>query len=400
MTAARSRAGSLLRDRRVIGAVLAAIVFLGSWSLLGEGFYSHGRISDTAVYNDYGLKMRNGLLPYRDFPVEYPPASLPTFLVPTYVGQPTDLNDYSKWFGRLMAVCGLVALGLVLLAGAPWWGVALVAVSPLLVGHLMLDRFDLWPVALMAGGIAALVRDRHRIGWLALGCAVAAKLFAVVLLPLAAVWTYRRRARAELTRGAAIWAAAVAAIVAPFAIVAPRGVWDSVWGQLSRPIQIESLAGSYLIRFKSPTIVVSHDALAIRGYGTLATVTTVVEIACLAGLWIAFARGPAEETRFARYAAACVCAFVAFGKVLSPQFLIWLVPLVALVRGARGLAAAALLAAAAIDTQYFFRSDRYGRYIHQLGDATPVLARNVLLVALVALLAAPVIHFPGRSDKH
>ena len=51
-------------------------------------------------------------------------------------------------------------------------------------------------------------------------------------------------------------------------------------------------------------------------------------------------------------------AFVALGKVLSPQFLIWLVPLVPLVRGRRGLAAAAMLGAAMLLTQAWF-PDRY-----------------------------------------
>jgi hypothetical protein len=105
-------------------------------------------------------------------------------------------------------------------------------------------------------------------------------------------------------------------------------------------------------------------------------------------LWVAFARGAADRERFIRCTAACVCAFVAFGKVLSPQYLIWLVPLVALVGGRRGVAAVALLVAALVATQAWF-PDHYWDYVRELDRAWLVLLRNVLLVALVAVLSLP-----------
>ncbi len=89
-----------------------------------------------------------------------------------------------------------------------------------------------------------------------------------------------------------------------------------------------------------------------------------------------------------RASAACLCAFIAFGKVLSPQFLIWLVPLVPLVRGRRGVAATALLAAALLDTLVWFPT-RYFAYVYQAHLAWLVFARDLMLVALLGVLSLP-----------
>jgi uncharacterized membrane protein len=396
MTAVRSAAGSVLRERRAIGALLAAAVFLGSWVVLDHGYYAHGRISDVGVYQGYGLDMRLGQVPYRDFGVEYPPGALPVFLAPTYAGQPTDPVDYARWFARLMAVCGLACLGFVVLAWATAPAVAFVAISPLLVGQLMLTRFDLWPMVFVTGAIVAFLRDRHRLGWVALGWAFAVKLFPLVLVPLAVAWTFRRRGRGELVRGVALWLAAAASVFIPFAILGPHGLWESVWGQLGRPLQIESLAASFLTTFGHPSLTVALNSVSVGGYHGLRVLTTAAQVATLAALWVAFARGPAEESRFVRYAAASVCAFVVFGKVLSPQYLIWLVPLVPLVHGRRGIAATGLLAIAAIDTQFWFESHRYGLYETEFRYAWLVLARNLTLVAILATLVVPAVRVRGR----
>src|SRR5207253_11274589 len=122
----------------------------------------------------------------------------------------------------------------------------------------------------------------------------------------------------------------------------------------------------------------------------LAIVQGVVEIAALLAIWRWFARGPADAGRVFRASAAAVCTFVVFGKVLSPQFLIWLVPLVVLVRGRRGLVAGALLGACCVLTQLWFPY-RYWRLVLHFDTAASwlVLVRDFGLVALLALLLWP-----------
>ena len=73
--------------------------------------------------------------------------------------------------------------------------------------------------------------------------------------------------------------------------------------------------------------------------------------------------------------------------MLSPQFLIWLIPVVPLVRGRRGVWASALLATALVLTQIWFPF----RYFRLALDFEPglswlLLARDLTLVALVAVL--------------
>jgi hypothetical protein len=82
-------------------------------------------------------------------------------------------------------------------------------------------------------------------------------------------------------------------------------------------------------------------------------------------------------------AAATVTAFAVLGRVLSPQYLLWLVPLVALL-APRLRAAAALLVAAMLLTRAIYPA-RYDALV--AFEATPIwllVARDALLLALAA----------------
>jgi uncharacterized membrane protein len=395
---ARSESSYRRADAAWAAAAVALGVFLASitWVLLHFGFYDRNQIVDTPVYQEYGDAMTRGDVPYRDFALEYPPAALPLFVLPALDGA----ADYREWFEVLVWICAAATTAFVALALAALEltrarmlaAVAFAGLAPLALGSVVLTRYDFWPAALTAAAVAALLAGRARIGLAVLALAVAAKIYAAVLVVPALVLLQRRHGSREALAGLAAFATVLALIAIPFLALAPGGVVDSVRTQLERPLQIESLGSSLLLAahhldMYDATVVSSSGSQNLSGSlaDAVAYVQTLVQIAALAAVWVLYARGPRSRAGLAAACAASVVGFVAFAKVLSPQFLVWLVPLVPLVLGRVGLLACGLLAAALVTTQLWFPF-RYWDVV-TLGNATwLVLARNLLLVALFAVL--------------
>jgi hypothetical protein len=398
LTASSSRPAD--SNYAVAATLVAVTLFLVGWAVLHRGFFARDRIVDTPVYERYGSAVDSGQVPYRDFALEYPPGALPVFVVPALGGAHGE--TFRRRFEALMALLGevlivsiavaLVALG----AGRRWLLAALgfAALAPILLGPVVLSRYDLWPAALTAVALAALVSGRVRLGHAVLGAAIAAKLYAVVLVPLALVYVWRRRGRREALICGALLAGVVAAAFVPFLVVAPHGVWDSLWNQASRPLQIESLGASLLLVSHhvfgtGVTMESSHGSQNLSGTAAdvLAVGQSLLQAFAVIAVWILFARGPATRTRLLCASAAALVAFVALGKVLSPQFLIWLIPVIPLLRGRRGLTAGAIFAAALVVTQLWFPYRYWDLALH-FGtlESWLVLVRDLLLVALLAVV--------------
>jgi hypothetical protein len=393
------------RSRTWLALAVATAGFLVSWVVIHHGPYAGGQLVDTPAYMHYAAKMRAGLVPYRDFAVEYPPAALPAFLVPSLLsGRGRDSGAYRRAFELLMAACGAFAMGLGVLIltrerpGTPRLvvGVALAALTPLLIGSVILSRYDLWPAALTVASLAAIVYARERTGFGLLGLAVAAKAFPIVILPLAVVYVWRVSGRRKAIGCLAIFAAVLLVCFLPFVILAPHGTWSSVHGQISRSLEIESLGASILLAAHQLTgahlsLMVGQGSQNLGGptAAWLASILTVLQIAALLFVWLSFARGPATRQRLLVASAAAVCAFVVFDRVLSPQYLIWLAPLVVALPGRRALVATVLLASAMAVTQIwipalFWQLTRFATL-----PSWAVLGRDLLLVALLATVAWP-----------
>ncbi|MBV8599457.1 MAG: DUF2029 domain-containing protein [Actinobacteria bacterium] len=383
----------------------AACVFLGSWTLLHHLWYTAPGIVDTPEYQSYAHQIVDGKVPYRDFSVEYPPGALVPMLAPDATAVPGDFGSYGHTFEKWMAGAGVV---MVLLFAFALGGLeptlerslvalSIVAVSPLLLGNLVLSRFDLWPAALTVGAVGALVREKRAVRALVLGAAIATKLYPAVIVPVGLAWAWRRWGRDAAVRWLGLVVAVAVAAYAPFFVLSPGGVWHSMSTQLSRPLQIESLAGAVLVAvhngFSTNLRVYTTISQNLAGTGVHAgeILSSLLQIGVLVALWVAFARGGQTRERLVAYAAASVVAFVAFGKVLSPQYMVWLIPLVPLVRSRL---AQLLLVAGLVLTQVEFPK-RYWEYANNLspGVGAVVLVRDLVLVALAVLL----VRQPGRE---
>src|SRR5436190_1354269 len=392
--------------RRAVGAAAIGLaIFVGAWIGLHVGFYDRSQIIDTPFYQNYGDAIANGEVPYRDFGLEYPPGALPVFVLPSLLRSPDgDLDGYTPRFEAEMLVCGGLAVLFVLSAllsmdaGPVRMGLALgfTGIAPLLIGSVMLSRFDLWPTALTVGVLAALLAGRDRLAAGVLGLAVAAKIYPVVLLPLLGVWVWRRSGRRAALISLAIFAAVVALCFLPFFGLSPHGMWSSITRQSNRPLQLESLGSSVLLVLHQIagvgiTMESSHGSQNLAGSGpdAIAAVQSVVQILAVAAVWVWFLRGPMERDRLVRAFAAAVCAFIAFSKVFSPQFMIWLIPLVPLVRGRRGLLASGVLALALVLTQLWFPFNYWDLVAFRGYPSTLVFVRDLVMLGLLASLLWP-----------
>jgi uncharacterized membrane protein len=328
--------------------------------------------------------------------MEYPPGALAVFLPPRLVGAD---DTYIDAFKVLMALVGAATLVLVVLLlvrlGASRRHVvtatALLALSPLALGPISLNTYDGFPALLTVAALAALAWGWELTAFGFLGAAFAAKVYPAVVVPAALVYVWRTRGARRAGAALGVFAAVAAAVIVPFLALAPHGLLESFRAQAGRALQLESLGGQLLVAadhlgIYSATVVhrtrhaVSYD-LAGGLPDALATVSSVLQAAAVVAAAALYARGRGGVPRLGLAFAASVAGFVAFSRFVSPQYLVWLIPLVVLVWSPAGWA---LLGVALVLAQLWFF---HYPGLSELSERNwLVLARDLLLVAVFVVL--------------
>jgi hypothetical protein len=275
--------------------------------------------------------------------------------------------------------------------GSETLALAGVALAPLLTGAMIHTHFDLVPVALTLGALVLVLRGRATWGFALLGVATMTKGFPLVVAPVALAWLVARGERGAALRGACALAAVVALIAGVAVAASPSGARDALRYQTDRPVQIESLP-SLGIRLvdslggPSPVKVDSFksDGLEHPAGDALAAISMLLGAAAVALFAAGAARRP-DARSLVLGSLGAVAAFAAFGKVLSPQYLVWTLPLGALALAWRQWALAGAVGAATLLTQVEFPA-RYFELRDGAGFPLAVVTvRDAVLVAAVVL---------------
>jgi Glycosyltransferase family 87 len=380
----------------LLGWVVSVPVFLAACAVPDGGLFRAARFRDVHIYGKYAERFLHGDLPYRDFFVEYPPGAFAVFMPPTAFGD----SHYNAAFKSLMALCGLATILLVALVlvelGAPrgwlFTGVGLLALAPIALGPISLNTYDAWPALLTVLALFLFLRGRDLPGAGVLGLAVSAKVYPLVLVPVAGIYVWRRAGPRRLALALVVLVTVAAVVVVPFAAYDLHGVASSFRSQAERGLQIESLGASVLLAADRLGLydakVVSTTGVAGRNLSgslpdAVAVVTLVLEAIAVLAVWVLYARVRDARAGLPVAFAAAVAGFLAFTKVFSPQYLVWLVPLVVLAGSAIavGLTAASLVLAQV----WFFH---YHALFRLAWPTWLLLVRDLLVLGVFLVLAS------------
>ena len=364
-----------------------------------HGPFSADSVNDLYVYGVYHQFLLDGLTPYRDFGFEYPPGAL----LPIGLG-----GAHAVRFSLLMLGCALVAQGAAWALGGWRAGWAMVAL-PVLAGALVRTHFDAFPAALALAGLALIARPPPRLrgatelGFLVLALGTMTKLWPGLLAAVAFCWLLGRGQRSVALRAGAVFVVAVLAIGIPFA--AGGGFpGPMIRFHLDRPVQIESTAATILEVAGGSRVTgdpVRHDDYKSNGLdggaaGAVSVLCTLA-LALTALLLLALAARRPSRDGLILASLAITLAFVGFGKVLSPQYLVWLLPLAAVAAGCGTYLAPALIAAAGLVTQLYFPGHYFDVVFQHAWAVVAVGVRNALLLLALAATARALARSPSRA---
>lgn len=310
-----------------------------------------GRLSpptDIEIYFKYASDMFAGLLPYRDFTMEYPPGVLPFILLPRLFAD----NPYTYQLVFMIEMMIIDGLGLGLLMWindrhlrlpdrqAVFLLETYIAL-PVILAVVAFTRFDFVPAFFTLLAVAGYFQGNRWLTWLGISLGVLVKLYPAVLAPVILLFALRRGDwRREIAAGATVAILATALVWGPFIWVAGGDFWQFFLYHGGRGLQLESIYASGLLTAKFFGLpvgkVFNYGSWHISSpyAGSLAKASFLLMLILLLAvyfvIWRRIKQAPVQQLPLLlpHMMLLPLLAFLVTGKVLSPQFMVWLLPFI------------------------------------------------------------------------
>jgi uncharacterized membrane protein len=310
-----------------LGFLNKAACRAGAWNVGVEQYQAHCYTDIYPLYFARGLSQ--GQVPYISHGVEYPVLIGAAMQAAAWVVRPiTDPFTRGREFFDV-TVAGLVLCALIgvlctaYLAGpARRWTALLVALAPGLILASFIN-WDLIAMALTSLAMVAWARKSHVLAGIGFGLAVATKFYPVILLAALFLVCLRAGRLREFWGTATSAAVAWLAVNVPVAVAAFSG-WSLFYSMNStRGADWGSIWYFFEVR--------GWPGLGTMSLGTLNLVSLLLFAAAFALIAVLVLAAP-RRPRVPQVFFLALAAFLLVNKVWSPQYVIWLVPLVVLAR--------------------------------------------------------------------
>ena len=392
---------NLVHPAIAISVIFVAFILTRYWAV-GAGLkwlsYPHGDqlFSDVTLYDFWGNNIANGTFPYSpgipknqlwtNDAWQYPALAAWIFIIGY------KLHGAFIGFIQLVIVADLALLGLLLWAGrartdergivteSANYVPALIWLSaPLFVGPLLVGRFDVFPTLAIVAALLAVTSSRRFGIWIAIG-------FLLKVWPILGLLAIAR----EKFKEAFIWFAGVSVSVTAILFIWWHDSLSFLNGQGKRGLQIESVGALPYMMFGNSddrnAIAFRFGAWEVNGAGTkyVSLVMTLALVALVAVLaWWRW-QGRLESIPGPDIALLAVLISMDTSRVLSPQYSIWVVGLLAVAAfkpQPRFWVIAGLLLTSTAFGQYLFPAN-YSDF--QLMHPNGILIQTIRIVCLLA----------------
>jgi len=337
------------RNFMVSGGGLTLALFILIHGII-FGFLFHLYLTtntDISLYFADASKLASGLLPYRDFTLEYPPLSLISFGLPRIITSSNTL--YTKIFQFEVLVFDIIGLVLIFdiarrLREAPWKALSIYTLGVLAVGPIIIQTYDLIPAVMTLAAIYLFWLEKHNASWAMLALGTLTKIYPIVIAPIFLLIYFKNRQLKQIRDGVVTFLAVCLITILPFIVLGSGSILSLVSYHSQRPVQIESTYSAIVLvlaKLGFTTVRAEYSFGSLNIINPTATVLAtlspyIMVVSLLIVYWFIYRQvkpGKSQFTRLGAYALLVLAITMATSKVLSPQYFVWLIPIFPLICG-------------------------------------------------------------------